>query len=89
MPEYIELVLLLIVVAILAMLVAVLLQSYRSARRVEDVLRHMKDETLHQVAQANRELREELDGKFDRLRDSQTNMFDTNRVYTQKAMTTM
>ena len=82
MPENIGLVLILAVIAILAMLVAILLQSYRSSRRTEDILRHI-------LSKESRELREDMENKLDRLRDSQTTQFDTNRAYTQKAITSM
>jgi len=82
-------VLLLVSIAILALLVVVLMHSFRNFRRFEDALLHIKDDLMQEISNRNREFREELDAKLDRLRDSQTNMFDANRVYTQKALTAM
>lgn len=89
MTEYIEVALILVVFAVLAMLIAVFLQSFRNAKRVEDMLRHMREENVIQLAEENRKLRGEIDGKLDRLRDSQAGMFDANRSYNQKSMTNM
>ena len=89
MPDYIEIAMVLIAVAVLAMLIANLLQSFRNSRRVEEILRHSKDEMFHQISQTNHELREALDGKIDRLRESLANMSESNRAYTQKAITSM
>ena len=89
MTGYIEMIIVLIAVAVFSMLAAVLLQSFRNSRRIRDYLRFMQDAMNDQISRDNREAREELDNKIDRLRDSLANMSDANRAYTQKAVTTM
>jgi len=89
MPGYIELVLMLVIAAVLILMVAVLLQAYKNSRRLEAVISHIGSDMVAQLMDENRKMREELDARIDRLRDSQANMFDTNRAHNQKAMTDM
>jgi DNA recombination protein RmuC len=86
MPEDI---LLYLVAAVIALILALLLQSFRYARRNEEHLRKLKEDVYYQIASESRFQREELEGRLDRLRDSLMQVFESGRESNRKAIGTL
>jgi len=83
-----EYILLALSIIILAATAAILLRKPKEpdGRATEDAVRRALGDALSKVSQDNRALREELDQKLDRLRDSLLLMFSDNREAQQKAI---
>ena len=83
-----EYILLALCVVILAITAAILLRKPKEpdVRPFEEAARKALGDVLTQTAQENRALREELDQKLDRLRDSLTAMLSDVRESQQKSM---
>ena len=75
-------------IIILATSVAILLRmpKMNDDRQIEDALRRALSDILARNSQENRALREEIDQKLDRLRDSLTAMLSDNKETQQKAI---
>ncbi|MDR0271927.1 MAG: DNA recombination protein RmuC [Clostridiales bacterium] len=86
MPEDIVLYL---VAAIIALIIALFLQGIRQSKRNEEHFRKLREEIFYQVASENRFLREELEGRLDRLRDSLMQVFESGRESNRKAIGTL
>ncbi|MCL2456416.1 MAG: DNA recombination protein RmuC [Defluviitaleaceae bacterium] len=86
MPEDIVLYL---VIAIIALVVALFLQSFRYARRNEELQHKIKEDIFYQLASENRFLRDELEARLDRLRDSMMQVFESGRESNRKAISTL
>lgn len=86
MPEYIAVYL---ITAVIALVIALLLQSFRYSRRNEEQLRKLREDIFYQVASENRFLREEIEGRLDRLRDSLMQVFESGRESNRKAIGTL
>ncbi|MCL1863692.1 MAG: DNA recombination protein RmuC [Defluviitaleaceae bacterium] len=78
-----------LIAAVIALILALFLQSIRNARKNEDNLRKLKDDIYYQMASENRFLREELEGRLDRLRDSLMQVFESGRESNRKAIGTL
>ncbi|MCL2217957.1 MAG: DNA recombination protein RmuC [Defluviitaleaceae bacterium] len=83
MPEYIELYLF---AGVIFLLLAVLLVIFRNGKRTEDQLRKFREDMFSHITSDNRFLREEIDGRLDRLRNSLMQVFDSGRESNQKAI---
>ena len=83
-----EYIILALCVIILALIVAVLLRKPKPVdeRIIEDAARKALGDVRMQISQENRALREELDQKIDRLRDSLAAMLSEIREAQQKAI---
>jgi DNA recombination protein RmuC len=86
MPEHIVLYL---VIAVIALIIALFLQNFMVSRRNEESLRKLKDDIYYHVAGENRFLREELEGRLDRLRDSLMQVFEAGRDSNRKAISSL
>ena len=82
-----EYILLVVGVLILALAVAILIRMSRDpgGKAAEDAMRKALSEVLAQASRDNRSLREELDLKLDRLRDSLTAMLGDSRDASSKS----
>jgi len=83
-----EYILLALSIIILAILVFILLRKPKEpdGRAIEDAVRRAQSDMLSRISQENRALREELDQKLDRFRDSLTAMLSDTRDAQQKSM---
>jgi DNA recombination protein RmuC len=86
MPEDITLYLL---IAVIALILALLMQAFRYARRSDDRIHKLKEDIYYQLASENRFLRDELEGRLDRLRDSLMQVFESGRESNRKAIGTL
>ncbi|MCL2225726.1 MAG: DNA recombination protein RmuC [Defluviitaleaceae bacterium] len=75
-----------LVAAVILLLVALLLQGWRYARRSEENFRKLKEDVFYQIASENRFQREELESRLDRLRDSLMAVFESGRESNRKAI---
>ncbi|MCL2388282.1 MAG: DNA recombination protein RmuC [Defluviitaleaceae bacterium] len=75
-----------LVAVVIVLLIVVLLQNFRNSRRNEEELRQAKEDIFYQMANENRFLREEIEGRLDRLRDSLMQVFETGRESNRKAI---
>ncbi|MCL2047351.1 MAG: DNA recombination protein RmuC [Defluviitaleaceae bacterium] len=78
-----------LVIAAIALIVALFLQGFRSARRNEELFNKLKEDIYYQLAGENRFLRDELDARLDRLRDSMMQVFESGRESNRKAIGTL
>ncbi|MCL2578029.1 MAG: DNA recombination protein RmuC [Defluviitaleaceae bacterium] len=83
MPEDI---LIYLIAAVILLVIALLLQGFRYSRRNEENLRKLREDIFYQIASENRFLREEIEGRLDRLRDSLMAVFESGRESNRKAI---
>jgi len=75
--------------AVIFLLIAVLYFIHKSGKKSEDEMRRIRDDIFSQVAGESRYLKDEVDGRLDRLRNSLVQLFDTGRESNTKAMNVM
>ncbi|MCL2198149.1 MAG: DNA recombination protein RmuC [Defluviitaleaceae bacterium] len=75
-----------LIAAVIALILALFLQGFRHSRRNEENIRKLKDDIYYQLSNENRFLREELEGRLDRLRDSLMQVFESGRESNRKAI---
>lgn len=83
MPDYIELYLIGVVILLL---LALLFFVSRNLRKHGQDMRKIREEIIAQLASENHFLRDELEGKVDRLRNSHMQMFEAGRDSQRKAL---
>jgi len=83
MPDYIEIYLL---AGVVVLLIGILVIILRNGRRNEILQHKIRDDLLAHITGDNRFLREEIDGRLDRLRDSIMQTFNSGREANQKAI---
>ncbi|MCL1842986.1 MAG: DNA recombination protein RmuC [Defluviitaleaceae bacterium] len=86
MPEHIVLYL---VGASIALMLALLLQIFRYSRKSDENFRKLKEDIFYQMASENRFLRDELEGRLDRLRNSLMQVFESGRESNSKAISAL
>ncbi|MCL1883539.1 MAG: DNA recombination protein RmuC [Defluviitaleaceae bacterium] len=78
-----------LVIAVILLLIAVLLLLFRNSGKSEEGFRKLKEDVFYQIASENRFLREELEGRLDRLRDSLMTVFESGRESNRKAISVL
>ena len=86
MPEQIVLYLVIAVLILLAILIIVFI---RVGNRIGGNLRKVREDIFAQVASENRFMREEMEVKIDRLRNSHVQMFETSRDSQRMAISSL
>ena len=72
--------------AVIALVLALLFTTFRNAWKAQEQNRKLKEDVFYQLASENRFLREELEGRLDRLRNSLMQVFETGRESNAKAI---
>jgi len=74
---------------VLVLLFALLVVVFRDAKRSDELLRRFRDDMVSHVSSENRFLRDELEGRLDRLRNSLMQVFESGRESNQKAISAL
>jgi len=81
-----EYILIVLLVAVVVLLVLIILNLQKVNRNAKNASAQLQDDLLKQLSIESRYQSDELDAKFDRLRNSQMQMFEQNREANQKAI---
>lgn len=77
------------IIVVIVLVIALFLTVLKLSRKNDENLRKLREELFYQMASENRYLREELEGRLDRLRDSLMSVFEVGRESNRKAMGTL
>jgi len=86
MPDMIEYISLYLIGVVILLLFVILFNVTRSLRKHGQDIRKVREEIISQLASENHFLRDELEGKVDRLRNSHMQMYEAGRDSQRKAL---
>ncbi|MCL2841480.1 MAG: DNA recombination protein RmuC [Defluviitaleaceae bacterium] len=86
MIDFIEIFLLAGVVGVMILLVVVIIMMIMNAKKTENFLHKIREDLFSHITSDNRFLREEIDGRLDRVRDSLMQTFNSGRESNTKAI---
>ncbi|MCL2357308.1 MAG: DNA recombination protein RmuC [Defluviitaleaceae bacterium] len=84
-----ESVIIFLIVAAIVLIAGLFLQIFRMSRKNQEEMQKMRDELIYQITSEHRFLRDELDGRLDRLRDSMMTVFESGRESNQRTISAL